>query len=57
MEQLHNSCHGPIENTCDGPDEPAVLGLEVPGRTVGIEQENGGDDQPVNCTDDAKGGA
>ena len=57
MEQLHNSCHGPIEHPCDGPDEPAVLGLEVPGRTVGIEQENGGDDQPVNCADDAKGGA
>lgn len=57
MQQFYNSHNSPIEHPCNGPDEPAVLGLEVPGRTIGIEQENGGDDQPVNCADDAKGGA
>ena len=56
MQQLYNPYNSPIEHSCNGPDEPAVLGLEVPGRTVGIEQKNGGDDQPVNGTDDAKGG-
>lgn len=52
--QLHRGHDCTVQDAGNGPDEPAVLRLTVAVRAEGVEQENGGYGEPVDCADFAE---